>query len=166
MPRKTKYTRNFPKRAFQLAKKGLYDYQIAKSLNINTATFYNYMNVYSEFSEAIKEGREESTQELENEMYKRAIGYHYEEEHTEIVSDQNGNAKVKSKRKVKKFIYSDTAGIFLLKARKPEKYRERHHVEVEEGLTAKDKKEIYKKALIDKTEEELKRLLKENESKQ
>ena len=62
------------------ARDGLTDEQIAARIGITTSTLYDWKNKYSEFSEALKRGKEVVDIEVENALLKRALGYDYTEE--------------------------------------------------------------------------------------
>lgn len=107
------------------ARNGLTDEQIAKNLGISKDTFYKYKKEYSDFSDALKRGKEVVDIEVENALLKRALGYSYEEETYEKLA--NGGTKTKI---VTKHVPGDvTAQIFWLKNRKPETWREKNIVE-------------------------------------
>lgn len=72
---KSKYRDDFPALAEKYALQGLNDEQIAYNLGIHPDTLYAYKNKYSEFSEAIKRGKEPRDLEVENALFKRATGY-------------------------------------------------------------------------------------------
>ena len=55
------------------AREGLTDEQIANNLGISTSTFYEYKKNYSEFSEALKKGKEIVDFEVENALLKNAL---------------------------------------------------------------------------------------------
>lgn len=124
------------------ARNGLTDEQIAKNLGISVDTFYRYKKEYSEFSEALKKGKEVIDFEVENKLLKRALGYEYEEVTTERVprKDEKGNAvtdihgfplyEMVTTKKVKKEVVPDTtAQIFWLKNRKPMEWRDKQDIE-------------------------------------
>ncbi len=54
--------------------------QIAKNLGIATSTLFLYKERYSEFSEALKIGKEVADLEVENALYKLATGFEYTED--------------------------------------------------------------------------------------
>lgn len=113
------------------ARDGLTDEQIAQKIGIRRDTLYDWKNRFSDFSDALKKGKEVVDIEVENALLKRALGYEYTETMTEISED---GVKV---RKTRKFIPPDvTAQIFWLKNRRAEAWREKQVVEVsEETLT-------------------------------
>ena len=84
------------------AKEGLTDEQISRNLGISKVTFYKYKASCSELSELLKKSKEVVDYEVENALYKSAIG---------------GNV---------------SAMIFWLKNRRPDKWRDkREHSEIE-----------------------------------
>ena len=64
--RRIKYKKDFPEKAYQLALNEASDKDIMKMLGIKSAAFYDYLNKYSEFSEAIKRGRKPIEIRIEN----------------------------------------------------------------------------------------------------
>lgn len=111
------------------ARDGLTLDQIAHNIGITIATLHDWKNKYSEISDAIKKGKEVSDFEVESALYRRAIGYEYEETTQEIRTDADGNQE-KHVKKTKKFMPPDvTAQIFWLKNRKPQKWRDKQVIE-------------------------------------
>ncbi|MFL0198709.1 transposase [Clostridium sp. WILCCON 0269] len=124
------------------ARDGLTDEQIAKNLGIHAATLYEYKKRYSEFSEALKRGKEVIDFEVENALLKRALGYSYTEvirervirkdEHGKVLTDIHGfpTYDMVVTKTVKKEVVPDTiAQIFWLKNRKPKEWKDKQDVE-------------------------------------
>ena len=63
-----------------LARKGLTDEQIAEAMNIHRSTLYVWCNENPTIKTAILRARAWQIHEVENAMYKCAMGYEYEEE--------------------------------------------------------------------------------------
>jgi hypothetical protein len=84
-------------------------------------TYYNWRERYPEFAEACEEAKVEGVEMMEAEVFRRGIEGYDEELH---------HQGVKTGDTVRR--YSDTLAIFLLKAHKPEKYREHinHNVNI------------------------------------
>lgn len=81
---------------------GLTDEQIANKLGIGTSSFYDYKNKYSEFSEALKKGKDIIDYQVEKALLSKAL---------------KGDT---------------TAIIFWLKNRRPDKWRDRkEHSEID-----------------------------------
>ena len=105
------------------ARDGLTDEQIAGNMGISHTTLYEWRKKYPNISEALKKGKEVVDVEVENALYKRAIGYDYEE----TTEEQSEDAY--KKRVIKKHMPPDTtACIFWLKNRKPREWRDKQEV--------------------------------------
>ena len=73
------------------ARDGLDNNQIAENLGIVPSTLYNYALKSKELENALKKGKEVADREIENSLYKRALGYDVEEEIEEQRPDADGN---------------------------------------------------------------------------
>ena len=100
-----------------MARDGLTQQQIADNLGINVDTLIEYKKKYTDFSEALKKGKEVVDIEVENALLKRALGYKYDE-----VTYENG---VETKRVTKEVQPDTTAQIFWLKNRQVKKWRDK-----------------------------------------
>ena len=76
---KTKYQADFPAKAKKLAKQGLLDGDIAKSLGVSEAVFYEYQKKHPDFLEALKEGKRKPNADVEASLFKVAMGYEVQE---------------------------------------------------------------------------------------
>ena len=111
---------------------GLTDEQIMKNLGIAKATFYKYVNENSELSERLKKGKEVEDIEVENALFKRAIGYRYKEKIKEV-KEIDGKKTVFIKE-VEKEIPGDVgAQIFWLKNRKSSKWKDKQDIDIEDN---------------------------------
>jgi hypothetical protein len=114
----------------KLAKDGLNNKQIAKSFGITETTFYDWSSRFPEFSLSLNKYRGLADIQVENALFKSAVGFDFvEEKHvrkktgakytmvlTETVKKhQTGNA---------------TAQIFYLKNRMPDRYRDKIETEI------------------------------------
>lgn len=108
------------------AREGLTDKQIASNMGINIATFHRWKNKYCELCDPLKRGKEVVDRQVENALLKRALGYTYDEI-TECTDDKG---KTSTKVITKQVIPDVTAQIFWLKNRKPDKWREKRELEV------------------------------------
>lgn len=110
------------------ARDGLTDEQIAHNLGIGLSTLYEYKNKYTEFSDALKNGKEDIDIEVENALLKRALGYRYEEVTYEAIQIEGSEPTPATKIKtvVKEVQPDTTAQIFWLKNRKPVQWRDKH----------------------------------------
>ena len=106
------------------ARDGLTEEQIAKNMGIVSSTLREWKKKYSAISAALKRGKEVVDFEVENALYKNAMGGYIEEEKT-YISEVNG-VVTKRKEIFKRYIKPDTtAQIFWLKNRKPDKWRDK-----------------------------------------
>ena len=120
------------------ARMGLTNEQIAKNIGVNADTFYTCVKKYHEISESIKKGKAPIDFEVENALFKRAIGYEYEEVET-IIEEIDGKQRKRIK-KIKKVALPETSAmIFWLKNRKPKEWRKLNPV-VEAKLNAETEK--------------------------
>lgn len=99
------------------ARSGLTDEQIAENCGIAVRTLYEWKNRYPQIMQALKKGKAWADTEVENALFRRAIGYEYDE-----VTYEDG---VETKR-VRKRVGGDvTAQIFWLKNRRPDLWRDK-----------------------------------------
>lgn len=129
----------FPLLGEKLARNGLSDKEIAKGLGIGYSTYYDYLLKYKEFSEAIKRGKKPVDVDVENALLKRAMGFEYEEKHTEVEIGSDGQPKPAKIKTIKKLIPGDVAAmIFWLKNRSPEYWREKQEIKHEGTIQTVD----------------------------
>ena len=117
------------------ARDGLTDEQIAANIGIRAGTLYDWKNRFSDFSEAIKKGKEVVDRQVENALLKRALGYEYKETTREPVLNPNtGKIELTVTKTVTKQVVPDTtAQIFWLKNRKPEVWRDKREITTDDN---------------------------------
>ena len=104
------------------ARSGLTMQQISNNCGVTIQTRYNWFSKHPEIRKAVDKGKEVVDFEVENALYKSAVGY----EVTEQQVDSKGN-----KRLVKKFVPPNVvAQIFWLKNRMPDKWRDKQQTEI------------------------------------
>jgi hypothetical protein len=117
--RPTKYKPDYPGMVRKLCEKGFTDEDIAETLGISISTLHQWKVKHEEFYEALQRGKDEANRCVENSLFKRANGFHYE---TEKVS--NGRPM-----KVTEYALPDVGAQRLwLQNRMPEVYREQQNV--------------------------------------
>ena len=127
--RPLRYSPKILKQVQSLAIEGKTIEEMANELSISVKTFYEWKNKYKEFSEAIKKGKEVSDDKVEESLFKRAIGYEYEE--TEQVMSSGKSKKDKDDKNIKirkttKHVPPDVlAQMYWLKNRRPDKWRDK-----------------------------------------
>lgn len=110
------------------ARDGLTDEQIAANAGIAPSTLYAWKKDHREISEALKKGKEVVDIQVENALLKRALGYEYLEKRVEV-SDKDGKRVIET---VKQVIPNITAQIFWLKNRRPDRWRDKQEVSMDE----------------------------------
>lgn len=120
------------------AREGLTDEQIAKNIGITAKTLYEWENRFGEICNAIKKGKAPVDFEVENALLKSALGYYVTvKEPIKVKTEKlkNGVGKVIEEHIeiVEKEIYippQNTAQIFWLKNRKPDRWRDKPEVPI------------------------------------
>ncbi|MCL4592948.1 transposase [Fusobacterium nucleatum YWH7053] len=132
---KSKYETDVKSRLIEIEawkRDGLTDEQICNNLNISIQTFYTYKSKYIEFFEAIKKGKEVADIEVENALFKRAIGYKYKEVIKEV-KEIDGKKSTYIKEVTKEMPGDVAAQIFWLKNRKPSKWKDKQDIDIEDN---------------------------------
>lgn len=111
---------------------GLTDEQICKNLGIVKDTFYKYKEKYTDFSDALKKGKEVADIEVENALFKRAIGYKYKEVIKEV-KEIDGKKSTYIKEVIKEIPGDVGAQIFWLKNRKSSKWKDKQNIDIEDN---------------------------------
>lgn len=116
------------------ARDGLIDEDIAKKLGVAYSTFRKYRDEYQALSAALKRGKEVADIEVENALFKRAVGYQYDEvtrESEKAIDPDTGQivtVMVETKRVTKEVQPETAAAIFWLKNRRPDKWRDKQEI--------------------------------------
>ena len=105
---------------------GLSYEQIASNIGISTQTFNDWVWKHKEIKDAVKKGEEVMVYEVENALYKAAIGYDVTEtDQTETVNEATGD-KVVTKHARKRHIPPSIGAIcFILKNRRSSKWQDK-----------------------------------------
>lgn len=110
---------------------GLTQEDIAHNCGCSLSTLKEWISRYPAIADAIKRGREVADIRVENALYKRAIGYDYEETVVEY------GPKGKLVRTVRKHVPpSEIAAFFWLKNRKPDVWRDKPSERVDTGANS------------------------------
>lgn len=108
------------------ARGGLSNQQICKNIGINPDTFYTWLKRFPEISDSLKKGRKPLYVEVENAMFKKALGFTDVDTIFEEVIEENGVVIGRKKRVTKKYHPPDTgAAAFVLKNFAPERWSDR-----------------------------------------
>lgn len=104
------------------ARSGLSMKQIAKNIGITDQCLYLWFKKYPEIKQAVEKGKEVVDYEVENALYKTAMGFELVEQQL----DNKGN-----KRMIKRTVPPNVAAqIFWLKNRRPDRWRDKNESEV------------------------------------
>lgn len=99
---------------------GLTYADIAHNCGVSLSTFKEWVKKYTSLAVALKHTREVADIRVENALYKRAIGYDYEE----VITEKGPRGVLV--RTIKKHVPpSEVAAFFWLKNRKPEVWRDK-----------------------------------------
>lgn len=90
---------------------GVTEKEIAQQLGISLSTYCQYKCEFSEFSELIKKGRKNPVLQLKGALFKKAIGFKYEET-TIVDSEKNGKTTTQY---IKTALPDPAAALILLK---------------------------------------------------
>lgn len=121
--RKSKYDEYVKPYLNQIAewkKSGATDEEIAVALGIAVSTFSDYKNKYSELSEALRTGKQTVVLNIKAALYKKAIGFEYEEKRGVKKGD-----KVVSTEIYKRYSPPDTTAAAMLLRNYDEAYRDK-----------------------------------------
>lgn len=132
---KSKYETDVKPRLIEIEawkRDGLTNEQICKNLGIVKDTFYKYKEKYTDFSDALKKGKEVADIEVENALFKRAIGYKYKEVIKEV-KEIDGKKSTYIKEVVKEMPGDVGAQIFWLKNRKSSKWKDKQDIDIEDN---------------------------------
>lgn len=115
------------------ARSGLTDKQIAINIGVAEGTLATWKGKYKQIAKALKNGKEVIDIQVENALFKRALGYEYEEIKTTI-EDVDGDPRKRIEKTIRHIPADTTAQIFWLRNRKGLHWRNRDQVEVDKVL--------------------------------
>lgn len=114
------YKPEFAEQARKLCTLGATDEEIAKFFEVCVRTVYRWKHDHDAFCQALKAGKAQADDRVERSLYHRALGYQHEDVH---VSNYQGEITVTPL--VKYYPPDTTAGIFWLKNRRPDEWRDK-----------------------------------------
>lgn len=120
---------------------GLVIDQIAENLGISKTTLYSYMKKYPELSERLKKGKEISDYQVENELFKKAVGFTRKEKRPVKIKEveYSEGKRVKETERIEmveeEVYYPPELGaqVFWLKNRRPDKWKDKVEAKMEPG---------------------------------
>lgn len=142
---KSKLTAENAEKAFEMAREGFLDFQIAQVIGIHPQNFTTWKTTYAEFAEALKEAREKPIALVEAALFRSAVGYTHD---SEIVSFSK-SGRVRRAKIVKHYAPNPAAISMYLKAHAPQKYRETLQLVPPAPVTGKVEKKTFKQFCLD-----------------
>lgn len=109
-----------------LCRMGATEAEICGKLGVAVSSFNLYKHEHPELSEALKRGKVVADDAVEAALYRRAVGYTYDEVKVNSYVDNSQNQRQFRTVTTKEIPPDVTAAIFWLKNRRPEKWRDRH----------------------------------------
>lgn len=125
----SKYKPEFAERAAELAKLGATQRVLAAIFEVDEDTITNWKSKHPEFMRAFNGSAAEADLRVANSLYDQAIGYTYQTQECKVVKDKDGNERLEAVNVTKHVPAKTTAGIFWLKNRQPELWRDVQQVE-------------------------------------
>ena len=100
---------------FDLIKKyfryGMTEIQVCDLINIGISSFTRYKEKNPELWSTLKNEKQKADVEIIGSLYKRALGFEYDELKQDGTQDENGKLKIKSVTKIRKYVSPDTTAI-------------------------------------------------------
>ena len=129
--RKSKYEKIDLLQVERIASLGLTDHEIALSIGVSEATLNNYKKRHPEFLESIKRGKVVADSKVVASLYRRALGYTYDEKVVHSKRGVDGLVTVVAEDVSTKQVLPDpTSMIFWLKNRRKEDWLDTYTGEI------------------------------------
>lgn len=127
MARPSKFKEEYIEQAYKLALLGVTDKELALFFDTTEQTINNWKKDYPKFFESLKRGKEEADAKVAQSLYHRALGYSHPDTDIKVVKNQIVTTDI-----IKHYPPDTTAAIFWLKNRKPERWREKQEILIED----------------------------------
>lgn len=121
--RPTDYRPEFCQEVEKLCTTGATDSEIAEYFDVSDRTIYRWKALYPEFCQALKSGKALADERVERSLYHKAIGYTFQSE--KVFQFQGAIVRAETTEHVPP---DTTAGIFWLKNRRPDVWRDKSEV--------------------------------------
>ncbi len=142
--RPTKYKPEYCKIATAMCALGATDAQLADALDVSVSTVALWKVQHKEFSDARKLPKEEADDKVEQSLYRRAMGYEHDDVDIRVIEGQVVQTPI---RKI--YPPDTTAGIFWLKNRRAQQWRDKIEQEIKAEVTENiDKDDLTRRILL------------------
>lgn len=128
--RPTKFKAEYVQQAAKLCKLGATDRELADFFGVAESTLHLWKLEHPKFSESLKIGKEQADLRVKRSLYARAVGYSHPDVHV-----SNFQGAVTLTPIVKHYPPDPTSGIFWLKNRDPENWRDKIEASLEVGFS-------------------------------
>lgn len=128
--RPTDYKPEYAKQVSHLAQLGATDQEVADFFEVDVRTIYRWKHAHDEFCQALKAGKEIADDRVERSLYQKAIGY--EQDEVKIFMPAGAEEPVYAPYRAK-IAPDTTAGIFWLKNRRSQDWRDKREITGEDG---------------------------------
>jgi transposase len=123
--RPTEYRPEFVAQAEKLCELGATDEEIAAFFEVSSRTVYRWKTRHEEFCQALKSGKDKADERVERSLYQKATGFYYTEQQAIKIKLEQHKEDVKVVD-VERYAPADTtAGIFWLKNRRKNEWRDK-----------------------------------------
>lgn len=122
--RPSKFKEEFIEQAAKLCRLGATDEEVADFFKVEVRTIYRWKGENDAFCQALKLGKEQCDDRVEKSLYARAVGYKHEDVDIRVIE-----GKVVMTPIVKQYPPETVAGIFWLKNRRSQEWRDKVHNE-------------------------------------
>lgn len=108
----------------KLRRQGLTEEQVAKVLGVGISTFKEYKNKYPDLAAALKKGKCQLVEDLEDTLYKKALGKCKVKSSKKFIEEVDGKKKVKIEETEQEIAPDTGALVFALKNLAPDRWKE------------------------------------------
>ena len=122
--RPSKFKAEYIEQARKLCAKGFTDFELSQFFGIHRSTLYVWQSESDEFANAMQAGKEIADNRVERSLFEKAVGYSFPAER--IFSDKGTIVRAEYIEHVPP---SDVAGMFWLKNRKKDQWRDKQEFE-------------------------------------
>lgn len=125
--RPSSYKPEFAEQARKLCELGATDMELADFFEVDARTIYRWKHDHEDFCQSLKVGKDHADERVERSLYQRAIGY--EQDEVKIFMPAGASEPVYAPYRAK-IAPETTAGIFWLKNRRGDRWRDKQDVEL------------------------------------